>query len=100
MVTMLVLQSNTKATGSFGNPTPLAMSLNLPETLNDVPGDGFGVDVNAVMFVETGFDSVPVWRFSVIVPGPVIDTGITLLVPEHDKPPVQLQLAMENPVGT
>jgi hypothetical protein len=90
---MFVLQLNTH---TIGSPlTPLPPSVNVPVTVNDEPGVGADVDANAVSIVELGLVSEPVLRFSVIVPGPLIETKITLLVPEHDNPLEQAQLETE-----
>jgi hypothetical protein len=42
--------------------------------------------------VEAEFVDVWVWRFNVIVPGPVIVTVVGLFEPEQASPPEQLQL--------
>jgi hypothetical protein len=60
--------------------------------VNCVSVIGFGGDAEAESEVETGFDNEPVFRFKVIVPGPVNVTVVGLLEPEHATPPEQLQL--------
>ena len=68
-VWMFVLQLNTHTIVSPLTPTPFAVSD--PETVNGEPGDGVDVEGDAVSMVETGLVSEPVWRFRVIVPGPL-----------------------------
>ena len=70
-VWMFVLQLNTHTIFSLGTPAPFDVNVNFPETVNGEPGDGAGVEGDAVSNVETGLVSEPVWRFSVIVPGPL-----------------------------
>jgi hypothetical protein len=87
-VTMLVLHPNTNTIVSPPIPAPFAVRLS--ETVNVVPLPvEVGVD-NAVSEVETGLDSEPVLRLSVIVPGPSIETKTTLLEPEQDNPSEQI----------
>lgn len=83
-------------THTIGFPTkPAPFAVNVPETVNDAPCTGFAGDAEAVSEVETGLDKDPVLRCKVIEeggPGPVKVTVVGLLEPEHDNPPVQLQL--------
>ena len=90
---MFVLQLNTHTTVSAPTPTPFAVSD--PETVNGEPGDGVGVEGDAVSMVETGLVSEPVWRFRVIVPGPVKETGVRSPDPAQDRSPEQAQLETE-----
>jgi hypothetical protein len=92
-VTMLVLHPNTNTIVLPLKPAPFAVSV--PETVNDEPEDGLGGIAEAVSIVEIGSVSEPVLRFSVIVPGPSIETKTTLLEPEHDNPSEQVQLEIE-----
>jgi hypothetical protein len=87
---MLEFQPNTKTTVSPLTPIPFAV--NIPETVNVAPGAGFVGEAETVNEVETGFESDPVFRFKVIVPGPVNVTVVGLFEPEHASPPEQLQL--------
>jgi hypothetical protein len=67
--------------------------MRLPEPMNVVP---FPAELGITdSEVERGQVSKPVLRFSVIVPGPTIETKTTLLEPEHDKPSEQTQLEIE-----
>ena len=72
--------------------TPFPFAVNDPETVNDVPGDGFDCDEEAVKEVETGLLSEPILRFSVIVPEPSNVIRVGLFEPEHTSPPEQFQL--------
>jgi hypothetical protein len=90
---MFESQPKTNTTVSPLTPTPFAV--NDPETVNVVPPCiELGV-AEAVNEVETGLVSEPVLKFMVIVPGPPIETKTTLLEPEHDNPPEQLQFEIE-----
>jgi hypothetical protein len=89
-VTMFVLHPNTNTIVS--PPTPPPFAVNDPETVNDVATSvELGVD-NAVSEVEVGFDSDPVLKFNVIVPGPLNVTRVGSLEPEQANPPEQPQL--------
>ncbi len=83
-VTMFVLQLNTHTIGSFPTPTPFAVRV--PETVNVAPPPVEpGVDT-AVSEVETGLLSEPVFRFSVILPGPLNVTRVGSFEPEQVRP--------------
>jgi hypothetical protein len=88
-VTILVPQPKTRTTFSLDNPPPFAV--NEPETVTEAT---FSV-AEAVSKVDTGPLSEPVLRLSVIVPGPSIETEITLLEPEQDNSGEQVQLEIE-----
>jgi hypothetical protein len=87
---MFESQPKTNTTVSPLTPTPFAV--NDPETANVVPPCiELGV-AEAVNEVEMGFDSEPVLRFKVIVPGPLNVTRVGLFEPEQVRPLEQLQL--------
>jgi len=69
----------------------------VPETVNEFPPECVAEAVNEV---ETGFDSDPVLRLKVIVPGPTKLTSVGSFEPEQAKSPEQLQLENVNPIGT
>jgi hypothetical protein len=63
--------------------------------VKDVPPcSGFG-DADAVSEVEAGFVSTPLFKFNVMVPGPLTTTMVGSFEPEHVNPPEQLQLEIE-----
>lgn len=71
-VTSLVLQPNTNTT--VFPPNPVSFAVRVPETVIVVPLDGFDGVAEAVREVDTGFVSDPIFRFNVIVPGPINGT--------------------------
>jgi hypothetical protein len=84
LVTMLVLQLNTHTIGSFPNPPPLAVRA--PETVNVVPPPVEPDGNIAVSEVDTGLLSEAVFRFSVILPGPLNVTKVGSFEPEQVRP--------------
>jgi hypothetical protein len=91
---MFVFQLNTHTIGS-GTLIPFPPSVSVPVTVNDELGVGLDGVAEAVSIVELGLVSEPVWRFSVIVPGPVKETGVRSPDPAQDRPPEQTQLETE-----
>jgi hypothetical protein len=68
--------------------------VNVVEVSDIMMADVLDADENTVEFA-----SVCVWRFNVIVPGPVNVTVIGLFEPEHASPPEQLQFEKAYPYG-
>ena len=91
VVTMCVLQLDTSTTVSLGNPAPLDTFLSRPDTENVPPVDVLLGEAVAVMLVEDGLGIDPVFRFSVMLPGPGKVTAVKSEVPPHTKYPEQVQ---------
>ena len=89
-VIILVFQLNTNTIGSPLSPTPIAV--NVPETVKDPSRETELGFAETVSDVETGFDSFPVLRFRVIVPGPRKLTTVGSFELEQAKFPEQFQL--------
>jgi hypothetical protein len=77
VVTVIAFVLHPNTTTIVRPPTPAPFAVNVPETVNIVPPCiELGVE-NAVSEIETGLVSDPVFRFSVIVPGPLNVTRTT-----------------------
>jgi hypothetical protein len=81
---MFVLQLNTHTIGSFPTPSPFAVRV--PETVIVVPSPVDPGGNTAVSEVDSGLLSEPVFRFSVIFPGPLNMTRVGSFDPEQVRP--------------